>query len=552
MFHLNPILENENISNNGRSIIDSEKLKSSKGFNIKKAQLISTNHSSQLDSPEKIKDFFMRKTESNFIKNTLSPLKKTRNVPFNEKNLPLLFNIMKTDIIQIDDMIKKFTGILLYYKSPLTANPKSQNINLNSSLVNLNKRIFQIEKNSRIDVIDYFEKISQNSQNLAYLYKDFNCKNKEELICRLAHEIYFNNLFISKTRDLIFLVNLTYNKENEVPISTNFIESHSKFSDLKFLLEILENKKICKCLQSQSLSNSLNLVENLNPGDLSIGIHETLMKTESEDDVLKVLEFNVISDLVKFNTKNVIIKHIKYLFSSYNDKAFNIISSLVHEILQEDHKNQHKIRKSEELIENFIMIRKILDDIYKSLIKTNTEMNSKITVLEQKNRELDEKIKELEFRDMNKTLIKIEEENLKLLEFLKQNEVRDKNKFYEEIECANKKYESLSIKYEVLIEEKNYLEKQVNLLTQGMKKNSLISQKQKDLNESYECLLIEQFDLMKNSFVKKLINNSNEMNTLKVSYKKEINKLKEEKISQVSLKELFQNQIITVRTLIKI
>jgi hypothetical protein len=603
--------------------INSDKSLKTTSIDLERVRNNNTNISSlNSGSPERLKDFLMRKTEANFIKNVLSPIKSTQKIPFNKNSLSLN-NFIKTDILEVEGMIKKFSDILTYYKIPVRGSSKSNSsLNFNqqpdsyqediiklktlssetkkfsnifTNAPQFQKKFLDLEKNLSINISTYFDKITENSQNLEYLLKDFNCKNKEELICRLSFEIYFNNLFLNKVNDLVFLFNLKYfyyeelnmlNMENKNPGNNirsisdmdifnklNAATTFSKFNEIKFLIEKSEEKiknNSSNFGERFSESNEIFLKNSESQSSQLLITRQESSRTYTEEKhhfnnsnplniFSKILEFNTITDILKFETTNEIILHIKFLFSNYNDKAYQIFYSLVNLLTKSDNPYLSKLRKNDEVIDNFILMRKILEDVFQNLKNENLQFKERNEILEKENLKSKETLYQINNRNANKIIEKLQEENTKLLEKLEKFENSKKIDFNEELNYLKSKLYDIENKNVILTQEKNFLEKQISVLNTNKRKNSnyttntninhssrYFSQKE-DPNEEYENLLREQFEVMKNTFSKKLSDTCEELNNLKSNYKKEITKLKDEVNLCRNIRELFSNQSTEIK-----
>lgn len=70
------------------------------------------------------------------------------------------------------------------------------------------------------------------------------------------------------------------------------------------------------------------------------------------------------------------------------------------------------------------------------------------------------------------------------------------------------------------------------------------------MKDAYEELLIEQFETMRNSFIKKIENINIELVTIKSNYKKSIIYIEEELKQEKQIKELFLKQFSELQKLI--
>ena len=432
-------------------------------------------------------DFFSKKHQVS-KNNVLSPIKNS--------NYMTLVNVMKTDIIQIENLIKKYSDILSLYKID----------NSNSNIQITKKCVKLTEKN------EIFKNL-ENAKNMELLYKHFNCISKDDLIYRLAFEFYLNDLFINKINDLAFLINLKqFNENNQFVI--NYKENLSKFFNLKFLIDMI----------NISFEDAKSITGNIS----NISIDEESLKLD--DDFGKVLEMNNINELFEYKTDNPILNHIKCLMNKFYDKAFYILNDMIKEYNKKLNLNI-KIFKTEDFIGNLFTIREGIERIINFII-ANDEM--KILKLENEYNELQNKydtcIKNNE--NISNLIKKVESDTLKIqnnINLLKDNTAQLLYDDMKDFEIQNKKLK--------------------NELTQLKFEFSLLEKKLKiqDLNSSFENLLIEQFDSMKKSFLLRIdtltsdyIKNSNEM-------KKEINRLNQEIIISNQMKDLFMTQYMTLK-----
>jgi hypothetical protein len=259
-------------------------------------------------------EFFMRKSTVNYIKKALSPVR-----PINQinnlsnslsqsissfKKLPIKINnninLLKSDLILVNNLIKKTSGILKYFKiqfenenikkiysnlnlkenknyneydkdkdkdkdnnndtvnynkehNSLYFNDNNNNINKNNNLTltskktqkNFNKILIQkkcIELDNQINenFIENLGKINDNSKNIDQLMNQYKCLTKDDLINKMAIENNTYYFLINKIDDLFFINNLKISNENNEFISSYF-ESYSKIQNIKSFIEYKEN-----------------------------------------------------------------------------------------------------------------------------------------------------------------------------------------------------------------------------------------------------------------------------------------------------------------------
>ena len=104
-------------------------------------------------------------------------------------------------------------------------------------------------------------------------------------------EVYYNRLFISKSDDLIFLINLIFKNDNN-----NNSDTHSKFYQMNMLIDKIKQFADFKYSSSKDIDNFSFIYE---------------------DELEKVFDLHTVSEFVKFNCKNNLISHIKNLCVHY-------------------------------------------------------------------------------------------------------------------------------------------------------------------------------------------------------------------------------------------
>jgi len=321
------------------------------------------NFNKRSQSPTK--DFFNRKTQTNFIKKMLRPISKG-NPEFIFKNTQpdlngIYLNVLKEDIIQIDEMIKKHSDVIKYFPSfdsncNLNTYTKANNFEKEKNSKShtntlLQNKLKELNFESKIEINNFFQEIENKSKSLEYLYKEFHSNSQEDLISKLASELFYSRLFINKINSLTILLNLKY---NERKISENFKENSSKFNQMKILFKMIIEKFIK--IQESVNSSFLNLSNSFFQKESS----------DTEKNFSKVLEFNSITQIFNFECEDPIIKHIKFLLTNFCDKSLKIFVDLIMQISKESKSIKEsfnlKIRKNEDTIESLILIRKYIED----------------------------------------------------------------------------------------------------------------------------------------------------------------------------------------------
>jgi hypothetical protein len=245
-------------------------------------------------------EFFKRKSQVYYIKKVLSPVRaidlksnylntsintnnsSNRKLPLNKININA--NILKSDLILINNMIKKEASIINYFKCQFQNQNQNQNLNqiLNErnslsdfkdfkSIMNntnnsfnfdkpnlqnilIQKRCFEIENFIKEKFSDFFEKLNENSKNMDYLMNHYKCITKDELIQKMALENFLFLFLFKQIDDLFFLNNLEDSSNENSEFISSYSESYSKIQNLKCFIDI--KKKLLKKNTFYSDSNS--------------------------------------------------------------------------------------------------------------------------------------------------------------------------------------------------------------------------------------------------------------------------------------------------------
>ena len=111
------------------------------------------------------------------------------------------------------------------------------------------------------------------------------------------------------------------------------------------------------------------------------------------------------------------------------------------------------------------------------------------------------------------------------------------NKINEEIKEIKTKFNKLEENYNVINEERKSLKKNIDKL-----------KKTEYDPDSYEAVLKEQFDTMKNAFLKKIETLDEELNNVKHESRLKLYQMEEEMKESNYLKNVFLNQLITLQS----
>ena len=282
------------------------------------------------------------------------------------ESYPTLIQILKSDLIKIQDMIKYNSSDIKMYK-------------LLSKSPGLTKKLSEIEENKSIN----FDKIKEGSKNIDKINKIYGTKNLQELVSKLFLELTYNEQILKKLNDYFILMKLKLYKDdtyqenlskiipiqafmekaiNIVPISGGLDEriiqlSIEKEKLSKELIELKEkmekdvdninnrdnsllevkNKEINKLKKENELLQKKLEEEKENTNNNSIinsttnnsNVFETEIKFKNSSDFKKILA-NFESDLKKSRSEfcDKLNEEIKEIKTKYNklEENYNVIN----------------------------------------------------------------------------------------------------------------------------------------------------------------------------------------------------------------------------------
>ena len=496
-----------------------------------------------------------------------------------------LIQMLKSDLLTIQDMINSNINDIKMYKL-LSKNP------------NLTKKLSEIEESKNISF--FIDKITEQSANIEKVSKIYGTQSSNECIQKLFLECYLNDLFMKKVSDYFTLMKLklynddTYQEslskiifirefiekipnKNNVNKNVNFEKKKSEIDDflkINTLNELLDynskNKKIC--------THIFQLVENYF-NDINNNIIKTINKFDIENNLNFLTNFKGTQVEKYFKLKETYNK----ILSNYNLKYENLLSKVKNkenldneinllnekyekEIIELNNKLDKLLKENENLKnsknsnsdlkytsdnintlkEKNLDEKKKLEESYKKKIETlNTDLkNLKEKILEVEKKIKDkENIKDNEPKKDNLVSLKIDKiEKIDIKEFIKKHDIE----YSKNIKEANKKFDNeindLNLKVDQITEKINILK----LEKSDLKKKLEIIQGRNFNKDTYEKILLKQFDFMKEAFSKKVNELNNQINFVQNDSRKKIFELEQDFKEINRLKNVFQQQIITL------
>ena len=453
-------------------------------------------------------------------------------------------SIYKSDIFQIDTYLNKIKPVLMYFSEA------RENLLLYNK--EFNNKINLIKKNLEIDTKDLMATNHVKSLNLNNIIKEYNnCEDKNVLISEIALENYTLKLLLEKLDDLFFLiniyktnlsqiVNIKYlldqlinddNSDNNIKeatssnslrslINNNFKEASINLGEKEgvdnrllpisqmnsnndlIINEVEESKEKEGKTIYESKQEKSKYYSSLRSIDKGTEIYDKEISAEIVKDISKKInEMKKFSDFLNFDYEEEeffkeIFDKIRELFYIYNMHIFDPIVELINTKIQIKSDLVDKVQivlKNEvnDVLENVILIRKVLEDSYK-------ELQTKIDTLTKDKQILEKQYQELEtnFNKQKKTLDEIGNRDYTI--YYKQ--MKESNDFFlKEFESIEKKRnEKIHEQYEIQLEKNKQLKSEIQgykteIFALKMKVDNINAIQDKKGDE-YVTALKEQFE----------------------------------------------------------
>ena len=322
------------------------------------------------------------------------------------ESYPTIIQMLKSDLIQIQDMINSNSGDIKMYKI------------LNKS-PGLQRKLTEIE--SSFEINNYIDKINEDSKNIKKISKIYNCK-EDELIQKLYKELCYNELLLKKINDFFILMKLKIYRDDTYQETLSKVITINSFIERALSLPInnidinLEKKKIKE-------EKKENIFINNNENENKEKIFNTEIKLNNNNDNKNNLK-KILDEYEK------VIKKEKFEF---NQKINEEIKELNIEINKLKEENDVLIQEKNNLEKNIETIRgkKLDQDSYENILRD--QFNDMKEAFKEKINELNDELENIK----QETRVKFyqKEEELKQANYLK-------NAFLEEISSLQDKLEN--------------------------------------------------------------------------------------------------------------
>ena len=511
-----------------------------------------------------------------------------------------LIQMLKSDLFQIQDMInsncKDIKMFKLLSKAP-GLSKKLTEIEQNKSVADLIEKITDMSQ--RYDKIC---KIYGTKDNKQLIQKIFFELNLYELLLEKIHDFFIlmklslhkDDTYQETMSKIIFMkdfIEKTVDRLNEKNIDKNIIKNSNEIKDIIYKIKTLtefvnvkinDNDMFIKDIsvyiiklinnffqkKNQDILNEINIDINLDKNKSEIEKFETIqnelinltkkyklenikIKEENENFIKKFEEFeNKNLDIINLKSqfeseKNELLQNLENTENKYNqlENEYNILKEQNTQILFELNELKEKEQNNTDNALTFENELNLKNEQISNLEKSNSDLTNKINELNAKILELTNKIKELENAknksiDINKSL-----QNSEIMKIMNNYESQLKkigtdlmNQNKTELKTLENKLKSLQSKYDMILLER-----------ESLKKNIIYLKGKKYDPDSYEEVLKEQFETMRNAFVIKIDELNEELNEIKRDSRIRVYQLELELKENVKLKNNFLKQIISLQ-----
>ena len=512
-------------------------------------------------------------------------------IPSNKKeNFSTLIQILKSDILSIQEMINSNSNDIKMYKL-LSKNPS------------LTKKLSEIEEMKNVSI--FIDKINDQSDNIEKIYKIYGTESANECIQKLFLESGLNDLLMKKIYDFFILMKLKFNNDDSyqetfskiIPIKefmekvpsnnnnenlnlnkkeyVNFdnseIEDFLKINTLNEVLDDnMKNKKICphvvKLVDNFFKNLNMKIIENLNNFDIGTNnlneiknfkgnqVEKYFKLKNINDNLIEEYKKNIENLLNEEKEKPKLNNEIEKINKEYEQKKEEINKKIDNITKENENLKNNKSSKLDfkysqkdidEIKKNTLEEKNKLEDSYKNKINS---LNNEIKNLKDKINELTKKENELDEKEININVPKIDInkvtiEKIDLDDFIKKNDSNYINRLVESNEKLDNEISELTTKANKLSGEVSNLK----LENSELKRKLDLNQSKNFDEDSYEQVLLKQFEIMKEAFIKKIDNLSIQLSNAKSDSRKKINQIEQNLKESEHLKNIFLQQIISLK-----
>ena len=511
-----------------------------------------------------------------------------------------LIQMLKSDLFQIQDMInsnsKNIKMFKLLSKSPGLSKKLSEielgtGISIGAHLEKINdtsqkyEKILKIYgcKDSKQLIQKIFVELNLYELLLGKIHDFFILMklslHKDDTYQESLSKIIHMKEFIEKTVDKL---NNENNKEkvikNDYSSMKNIIYKIKSFADLmnskindddKHIKDIIDyiiklvndffkekNKNVFDLIDKADFNENMTEIEKFEKiwGELV----DKLKIYKSDNDKIKEQNENLIKRIEELENQNLDIINLKAQFEEEKNKLSQEIenSESKYKYLENEY-NKIKLENNQ-LISELNILKENMEQNNYALSDELNQKNEKIITLEKSNSDLTKTISELnsKIKELNNKIKNLENSKNKMIdinESLKNTELekiisshqsqlkqigldlmnQNKNKMKD----LENKLNSLQTKYDMILLER-----------ESLKRNIIFLKGKKYDPDSYEAVLKEQFETMRNAFVNKIDELNEELTDIKRDSRIKVYQLELELKENIKLKNSFLKQIISLQT----
>ncbi len=501
-----------------------------------------------------------------------------------------LIQILKSDILSIQEMINSNSNDIKMYKL-LSKNPS------------LTKKLSEIEEMKNVSI--FVDKINDQSDNIEKIYKIYGTESANECIQKLFLESGLNDLLMKKIYDFFILMKLKFNNDDSyqetfskiIPIKefmekvpsnnnnenlnlnkkeyVNFdnseIEDFLKINTLNEVLDDnMKNKKICphvvKLVDNFFKNLNMKIIENLNNFDIGTNnlneiknfkgnqVEKYFKLKNINDNLIEEYKKNIENLLNEEKEKPKFNNEIEKINKEYEQKKEEINKKIDNITKENENLKNNKSSKLDfkysqkdidEIKKNTLEEKNKLEDSYKNKINS---LNNEIKNLKDKINELTKKENELNEKEININIPKIDIskvtiEKIDLDDFIQKNDTNYLSQLIQSNEKLDNEISELTTKANKLSGEVSNLK----LENSELKRKLDLNQSKNFDEDSYEQVLLKQFEIMKEAFIKKIDNLSIQLSNAKSDSRKKINQIEQNLKESEHLKNIFLQQIISLK-----
>ena len=511
-----------------------------------------------------------------------------------------LIQMLKSDLFQIQDMInsnsKNIKMFKLLSKSPGLSKKLSEielgtGISIGAHLEKINdtsqkyEKILKIYgcKDSKQLIQKIFVELNLYELLLGKIHDFFILMklslHKDDTYQESLSKIIHMKEFIEKTVDKL---NNENNKEkvikNDYSSMKNIIYKIKSFADLmnskindddKHIKDIIDY--IIKLVNDFFKEKNKNVFDLIDKADFNENMTEIekfekiwdelvnkIKIYKSDNDKIKEQNENLIKRIEELENQNLDIINLKAQFEEEKNKLSQEIENS--ESKYKDLENEYNKIKLEnnQLISELNILKENMEQNNYALSDELNQKNEKIITLEKSNSDLTKTISELnsKIKELNNKIKNLENSKNKMIdinESLKNTELekiisshqsqlkqigldlmnQNKNKMKD----LENKLNSLQTKYDMILLER-----------ESLKRNIIFLKGKKYDPDSYEAVLKEQFETMRNAFVNKIDELNEELTDIKRDSRIKVYQLELELKENIKLKNSFLKQIISLQT----